>query len=370
MQTATQERIHTSVETRAVNTTDLTVDIIASTDALDSYNSRIDAAGWNLEQFKRNPQILYAHDDRGFTASAGLPVARALPETVRVEGNKLLMRIQFTPKEVNDFGYKVFLLIAEGFLNGLSVGFEAIEWTNEEKEDGDSVRVYKRQKLLEVSIVTIPANDETLIVRRSKALNREEDADKFRTMLLEVETRAKEMEEEEDDEPEEDDEDEPTDENVKKWRKYYKNKQPVNKLASRALKKFFTKVLDEELPADEKEAWKRMTEGIDAMEPSPEEIIPAPVAEDIKTETPAEAAPTEPIIPTPSAEAPQAERKAFVQVPFSLLSDLPSLTRAYTEAGVEALRRGLPVKDALSLIDGMNNVVVNSFPTSTDGTDS
>ena len=39
---------------------------------LDSYDTRIDQAGWDFSVFKRNPVICWAHDDRGFSGSNGL----------------------------------------------------------------------------------------------------------------------------------------------------------------------------------------------------------------------------------------------------------------------------------------------------------
>src|SRR5258705_11950996 len=111
------QRSHSPVQTRAIDTKNLTVDIIGSTPTVDSYGTVIDQNGWDLDQFKRNPVITWAHDDRGFTASEGLPVANAIPETVRIEGGQLKMKLRFTPEDVHPFGYRVFRMISEGFLH-------------------------------------------------------------------------------------------------------------------------------------------------------------------------------------------------------------------------------------------------------------
>lgn len=76
--------------------------IVASTFDLDSYGTRIDPAGWDLETVKSNPVIPLQHDDRGYTGSNGLPVSNAIPETVRVENGKLLMRLRLTASGVFD----------------------------------------------------------------------------------------------------------------------------------------------------------------------------------------------------------------------------------------------------------------------------
>src|SRR5260221_6666446 len=90
-----EQRQYTAEQIRGVDRSARTVDIVASTYDIDSYGTRIDPAGWDLDQFKKNPVITWAHDDRGYTASNGMPTANAIPDTIRIEGEKLLMRLQF-----------------------------------------------------------------------------------------------------------------------------------------------------------------------------------------------------------------------------------------------------------------------------------
>ncbi len=189
------QRLHLPVATRSVDKKNLTVDIVASTPSVDSYGTVIDPKGWDVEQFKRNPVITWAHDDRGFTGSDGLPIANALPETVRVENGQLKMRLRFTPEDVNPFGYKVFRMIAEGFIHGVSVGFDPdMEETDTMTDgDGDSVQIFRSSKLLEVAVVTIPSNDDALI-QRARQLNREGDLERIRSLARNVEKMARDME--------------------------------------------------------------------------------------------------------------------------------------------------------------------------------
>src|SRR3982750_409205 len=77
---------------RGVNRDARTVDIVASDFSLDSYGTRIDPNGWELEQFRKNPVICLQHD-----SYARLPVATAIPESVRVENGRLVMTVQFPP---------------------------------------------------------------------------------------------------------------------------------------------------------------------------------------------------------------------------------------------------------------------------------
>jgi HK97 family phage prohead protease len=351
---------------RGVNADRRTVDIVASDFSLDSYGTRIDPAGWDLEQFKHNAVICLQHD-----SYSGLPVATAIPESIRIENGKLLMTVQFPPAGTSDDADEAFGLIAAGILRGVSVGFDPSEWEDktEQLPDGSqiTVRIYRKQRLMEVSFVTIPSNDNGLVVR-ARELNADPETIRKQTIGLE-ETLEKHQPEE-------------PQVLVKKsvWDKYegyFSRKQPANKASTKVLEKFF-KARGEEQPKDEVEAWTRMGEILE--EPQPEPKVETPVVEEVVVaETPVvEAKPVEetppapeqkiveePTPPTPPApEAPEPERTASVQIPLSVLLELPGkIARAYAENAVEALRQGIPVKDALGMIDGMNHAVPPSIST-------
>src|SRR5437899_706282 len=159
--TTLQSRHFQASQLRGVNRDQRTVDIVASDFSLDSYGTRIDPNGWDLEQFKRNPVICLQHD-----SYSGLPVASAIAESIRVQDGKLLTPPQFPPEGTSDDSDEAFGLVAAAVLRGVSVGFEPVEWedTTERLPDGQEirVRVYKKQRLMEVSFVTIPSNDNGL----------------------------------------------------------------------------------------------------------------------------------------------------------------------------------------------------------------
>lgn len=340
-------RFHTPVETRSVDTTKLTVDVVASTFDLDSYETRFVQDGFVLERFLKNPVITWAHDDRGMTASAGLPIANAIEGTVRVEDGKLQMRLRFTPEEDNPFGYRVFRLIANGFLHGLSIGFDPVEWRDVDESDEEGnvkrVRIFTKVELQEVAVVTIPSNSNTL-VKRAKQLNKEEQLEDIRSLVEDIERMADEATYDAKD--------------VEKWRSYFEKKQPVNREASRVLKAFF-QTRGEKQPEDELEAWKRMQElmeepeeieqeTVEEVETEVEEPYVNEDGEGVPTEVEAEEPKEEPVEEEPDQppnqvqEAPEPERKASVQIPLRDLRDLP--TRFITEfeaAADEALKRGV-----------------------------
>lgn len=145
---------------------------VASNERVDSYNTIIKASAWerDLEEFKRNPVVLFGHNSRE------LPIAKG---DVRVESGELLLDAAFFAPETNPRSEQVLRVLDEGVM-GVSVGFEALEWEyDESRETGDEFQDlfypplnYTRVKLLEISVVTLPANGDALPVGRDQVRQR------------------------------------------------------------------------------------------------------------------------------------------------------------------------------------------------------
>lgn len=150
---------------------DLTLEVILSTDSPDRDGDRVALEGWDVENFLRNPVVLWAHDTK-------LPPVAKVLELFQQDGS-LKARLQFTPKAVNPFGYMTYRLYAEGFLKGLSVGFLPKQWQPVSDEDqarraaeGQPAGIhYLRQELLEVSCVPLPANPKALVTARRQGID-------------------------------------------------------------------------------------------------------------------------------------------------------------------------------------------------------
>lgn len=360
MPPALETRQYVAEQLRGVDVSNRTLDLVASDFSLDSYGTRIDPAGWDLEQFKKNGPVCVQHDS--YTRN-GLPVAQAVGETVRVENGKLLMKIQFPPAGADETADRVFALAAAGTLRGVSVGFDPVEWedTTERLQDGNqiTVRVYKKQRLMEVSLVTIPSNDNGL-VQRCRKLGADESAIKKLTVELEETLKARKY----------------TEEYVEQCVGYFERKKPANKESTKVLSRFFA-IRGEQQPDDEVQAWKRMAELLEEPVLSEEEkaevkkeVLEEPVTmeqsttvevkPEAKEEMPPEAAPETPPIPAPAD--PEPARTASVQIPLTVLAELPAkLARSYVDAAVAALRHGTPIKDAVGMIDGLNETVTASL---------
>jgi len=125
----------------------------ASTDVVDRDGDVMFQDGWDLDNYAKNPVILYGHDQFG-----SFPVGKATAAEVR--GDSLSVDVDFTPREVSEKGHEAYRLVDAGFLNAVSVGFDPIEFVyNDEHKGYDFIRT----ELLEVSLVSVPANQDAII---------------------------------------------------------------------------------------------------------------------------------------------------------------------------------------------------------------
>lgn len=126
---------------------------IASSDVEDRQGESVDVGGWELENFKNAPRLLWGHDHQK------LPVGKVSKIWVEKSAKpKLMFKAEF--QTVTDFGKSVKKLFEEGFLNTFSVGFKPID--SEHDEDVKSGIRFTKQELLEISVVNVPANPEAL----------------------------------------------------------------------------------------------------------------------------------------------------------------------------------------------------------------
>lgn len=153
-----------SVEMKALDVASRMVSFVASTEAVDRMGDSIKLAGWRLDRFKSNPVILFGHD------SHDLPVGKAA--SVGVEGNALVVTVQFASSDANPLAENVFRLIQEGCLNAVSVGFIPIRWEFvDDQENGRCGFDILEAELLEISVVPIPAHPDALVQASMKGLD-------------------------------------------------------------------------------------------------------------------------------------------------------------------------------------------------------
>lgn len=140
----------------------LTLEFVISDSTIDRAFDVVDVNGWELENYRNNPVVLFAHQ------SDKPPVAKSLTEWV--EDGKLKSRAQFMSREISAFAHSVGQMYKHGFMKAVSVGFKAKEWKFSEDKDRPLGIDFIRQELFEYSCVPVPANPQAL-VEGAKSLN-------------------------------------------------------------------------------------------------------------------------------------------------------------------------------------------------------
>lgn len=159
------------------------VSFIASTEAEDRMGDVIRQDGWQLDRYKANPVVLFGH-------SHSQPIGRS--HNVRVENGQLKADIEFASEEIDPFAAKIGKMVKAGFLKAVSVGFRPLD-----VKPIKSGYEFIKSELLEISIVSVPANQEALSfakgfmetaeISRVFAANREtvnRDAMRAKSLLL------------------------------------------------------------------------------------------------------------------------------------------------------------------------------------------
>jgi len=148
---------------RAIGDESRSLRFTISTADVDREQDRIALEGWDLRNFKRNPVVLWGHD------AARLPIGRAFDLTL--EDGALKASVEFIPEDLPEggaFAESVHRLARLGFIAATSVGFRPTKWeyTTDKARGADDWFPgidFNEQELVELSIVTVPANPEALL---------------------------------------------------------------------------------------------------------------------------------------------------------------------------------------------------------------
>lgn len=134
------------------------MDFVLSDETLDRYGDIVQADGWVLSNFRKNPIALFGH-------SSSFPIGTW--SSVRVEGGKLIGRLVLAARGTSARIDELLSLVQQGVLRAVSVGFRPLESEPiDPKLPWDGTR-YLKQELLECSLVSVPANPAALQLARS-----------------------------------------------------------------------------------------------------------------------------------------------------------------------------------------------------------
>lgn len=171
-----------SFKIKSVDNVNNTVEGIFSTQAEDRHGEIVVQSGWILDNYMKNPIVLWAHQ------SDQPPIAKMLNIGVNAGTNQLEGKMQFAVKEY-PFAQTIFDLIVGGYQKAFSAGF--INNKYEINQETEQVLLLENE-LLEVSAVPVPANQ--LALAKAKGID---------VSLYEKEIKTKDVDDE--DEPDTED---------------------------------------------------------------------------------------------------------------------------------------------------------------------
>lgn len=156
------------------------ITFIASTPSVDSHGEVV-LQDWIFDRFKKNPVILWAHNQRE------PPIGRAVKWWVE-GGETLYIRVRFS--QVNPFAQLIFDMIVEGMVRACSVGFIPHEISRKEVE-GQLRTALGKNELCELSVCPVPSNADSVVPKEiEQALTA-----RYERCAIEVERRLASIEE-------------------------------------------------------------------------------------------------------------------------------------------------------------------------------
>jgi len=136
---------------------------------------KLNPQGWHLENYAKNPVMLWTHNDGSWldSGSHGLPFAKA--ERTWLDRDFLKVRCLWVEKgditgEAGELCESVLRLYRKGYLNAVSAGWIPLDWEFVEVESGWEI-MCKEQELVEISFVPIPAEPNALREAASAGIN-------------------------------------------------------------------------------------------------------------------------------------------------------------------------------------------------------
>lgn len=140
------------------------MEFVLSDDTVDRYGDVIDAAGWDLRNFKKNPIALFGHDSR-------FPIGKW--SDLRVDAGKLKGKLTLAKRGTSYRLDELIGLVEQGILRAVSVGFKPVKAEPIDPERPYGPQRYLKQELLETSLVAVPANPAALALAKSLHLSPE-----------------------------------------------------------------------------------------------------------------------------------------------------------------------------------------------------
>lgn len=146
---------------------------VASDETPDRYGDIVRMSGWDLKAYKQNPIVLFGH-----SSSMPVGISRWIGKEDGPNGPRLSAIVRMAAEGTSDFIDTLRRLLKQGIVKAVSVGFRVTKKPNLlEDADGRITGIeFVGQELLELSIVSVPANPNALATAKSMGLAVSNDA--------------------------------------------------------------------------------------------------------------------------------------------------------------------------------------------------
>jgi hypothetical protein len=138
----------------------------ASTPTIDRYGTIIKPLGIDLRNYKKNPIFVWAHDSTGgmFEKPSMENILGTTKEMTKTK-TAFDANVEFAEEEVNPKGHRALMMVKAGLINATSIRFRPTKW-HEEEIQGKRITVFDKTELLDIALVPLPGNPETLALAR------------------------------------------------------------------------------------------------------------------------------------------------------------------------------------------------------------
>lgn len=123
-----------------------------SSGAVDRDRDVINQAGWRLDNYLKNPVVLWGHQ-------YGMPPI-ATCKSLGLQGGDLMADADFFDEKTYPFADTIYRIVKAGGLRASSVGFKPLKYNYNAERGGVDI---EEAELLEWSVVSVPANPEALV---------------------------------------------------------------------------------------------------------------------------------------------------------------------------------------------------------------
>src|SRR5580765_4179834 len=151
------ERAARNIVRKTVTTPGNSLQFVMSDETPDLMDDVILSDGWDLEAFNKNPIALFGHM-KDFIVGTWTDV--------HVKNKQLRGTLKLAKKGTSDRINEVISLVEQGILRAVSVGFRPLISRPREEKDAEGY-VFVRSKLVETSLVAVPANPNALAVTKN-----------------------------------------------------------------------------------------------------------------------------------------------------------------------------------------------------------